>query len=776
MNLRKTFVSAAAAVALASALVHGANVFAGESLPSASSGPAAAATATTRTTPSGTKDPALITARSVTIDPLVPVPIIVGLGGAYGLFCLIAARRKLKGTWLRAAAGGVLTLALLNPEIVEEMRQPLPTDVAIVVDKSASQSIDGRDKMTAAAYAEIVSRLSSIEGITIRTIDAGGTQTASDGDGTNLFHALDAGLADTPRDRLGAVIMLTDGQVHDAHTAQPDKTPGAGVPLHVLVSGRENETDRRIVIDESPRFAVVGQNQTIRFHVADNGSATASGGAARVTISHNGRDIATQSVTPGVPSGATVTIPHAGQNLVELKLAPVAGELTQINNRAALPIEGVRQNLNVLLITGSPHQGVRMWRDFLKADPAVNLIHFSTLRPMEKEDYTPLKDLSLIPFPAQEIFSEKLGKFDLVIFDRYEYDGLLPMPYFEKIAAHVKNGGALLVVSGRETAHRRNLYNTPLASVLPTAPERVYSDALYQPSVSDLGKRHPATRGLGKSATSGQPSWGPWAGFSHNKPVSGHILMTGESNKPLLVFSRQGKGRVAMLQSDGAWMWARGYDGGGPHAALLQNISRWLIQDPALEEESLHLQAGNGKLALEQQTLGDKGARIIVETPSGKMLTVVPDAAEPGLWRATIPADEPGLYRARLEGKASTPAIAHIGPANPKEFEDALSTTAILQPIAEKTGGGISRMANAAGALSLPRIVAVTEKSGAMAGTDWIGIRMRHASILKGLSQTPLLPPWLAAIFVIGLFAAAWYREGEGSLFRKKDNNAPAPR
>ena len=717
---------------------------------------------------------------SVTADPVVPVGVILALGGLYGVFCLMAARRRMKGAWLRVGAGGVLVLTLVNPQVLHELREPLSTEVAVVIDKSASQQLDGRGAMTDAAYAELLIKLSGIEGVNVRTIQVGGQRSGAAIEGTPLFGALDSGLADIPPDRLGAVIVLTDGQVHDVPADDKDRLMAPGVPLHVLVSGREGEYDRRIVIDQAPRFGLVGQGQKIVFRVLDEGAAgtaTTTGGKVRVSVNVDGREIAVRDVVPGEPVEMSLDIPHTGSNIVELKAQALAGELTDVNNRIVTSIEGIRENLNVLLISGEPDAGVRMWRDVFKSDPGTNLVHFTILRPPEKQDYTPLRELSLIPFPTQELFTEKIGKFDLVVFDHYRNDGFLPPSYFNNIARHVKEGGALLVISGPDFEGAGSLYKTPLGPLLPAIPAGGVTQTPYAPQLSDAGKRHPVTRGLAGSDTD-PPRWGRWAQLADSKNVSGTVVMEGPGKKPLLILGRAEKGRVAMLQSDSAWLWARGYEGGGPYADLARQVSRWLVKDPALEEESLRMTRQGGMIVIEQQTMADKNAPVTVHTPSGRTVMVTPEAAGPGLWRATIPADEMGLYSAEQEGQKASSAIVSVGPADPKEFVHTISTTEVLKPAAAKMGGGVARMAAIGdaktGGVFVPRLVPqkADEARKGMSGADWMGIRMTEASILKSAERKPFIPGWVGFLLVAGLLAGAWYREGDGPLFRRKQKPA----
>ena len=189
----------------------------------------------------------------------------------------------------------------------------------------------------------------------------------------------------------------------------------------------------------------------------------------------------------GKDTAIKVPVSHEGENIVELSAEAGPAELTLQNNRAVVTVSGVRDRLRVLLVSGQPHAGERVWRNLLKADPSVDLIHFTILRPPEKQDATPINELSLIAFPHRELFSEKLHSFDLVIFDRYFEQGILPMAYFENIANYVQDGGALLVSSGPEFAGPMSIFRTPLANVLPAQPTGEIITRAFKPMVTADG-------------------------------------------------------------------------------------------------------------------------------------------------------------------------------------------------------------------------------------------------------------------------------------------------
>jgi hypothetical protein len=661
-----------------------------------------------------------------------------------------------RGATIRVVALALVVLALSNPSLTREDRQPLSSVAVVVVDKSPSQNFGDRTQQTEAARKTLVDRLHRIPGLEVRVVEAG----RSDGetDGTRLFSALGSTLADVPPDRVAGVIMLTDGRVHDVPADA--SALGFAAPIHALITGHKNERDRRIALIAAPRFGIVGQSQTISYRVEDHGAKETS---AEVTVRRDGEVLQKDDVPVGVQQNVEVPITHGGANIVEIEAAPLpGGELTPVNNRAVVSIDGVRDKLRVLLVSGEPNPGERTWRNILKSDPSVDLVHFTILRPPEKQDGTPINELSLIAFPTRELFVNKIVKqppenkafFDLIIFDRYARQGVLPFPYFENIARYVREGGAVLVDAGPDYASQSSIWHTPLDQVLPAAPSGDVTEQPFHPRLTDLGRRHPVTRGL-EGSDSDPPRWSQWFRVVDTQDVKGTTIMQGADQKPLLVLSHEGEGRVALLLSDQMWLWARGFQGGGPQLDLLRRLSHWLMQEPDLEEESLHLLVHGHNLVVQRQTMADSVGDVTLTTPSGSTRVLKLDQTKPGLWQSTVTADELGLWHA-TDGKLN--ALVNVGPANPREFAEVTSTTDVLAPIAQATGGSSRRLDDGSG-LEVPRVVAV--RSGdTYAGDGWLGLKMTDASIVRGIGVLPVFAGLLGLLLLLGSLAGTWAREG----------------
>ncbi|TAK49882.1 MAG: hypothetical protein EPO23_01250 [Xanthobacteraceae bacterium] len=682
----------------------------------------------------------------IAFAPLVPALVLwVALGALVVLAALLALARS-RGAALRVIALGLILLALANPSFTREERDPLPSVAAIVVDRSPSQNFGTRAREAEEARAALVERLKQIPNLEVRVAEAG--HADGETDGTRLFAALGSMLSDVPSERIAGAFLITDGRVHDVPASA--SALGFAAPLHALVTGRGNERDRRVALVAAPRFGIVGQPQTVTYRLDDQG---VRGERAQVTVRRDSEMLSQRAVASGETVKVDIPITHAGPNIVEIEASPLAGELTPVNNRLVVSIDGVRDKLRVLLVSGEPHSGERTWRNLLKSDASVDLVHFTILRPPEKQDGTPINELSLIAFPTRELFQQKINEFQLIIFDRYARQGVLPIIYFDNITRYVKNGGAVLVAAGPDYASTTSIWRTPLDAVLPAEPVGV-TEAAFHARLTEIGKRHPVTRGLA-GADSDPPHWSRFFRLVDTRNPSGAAVMEGLDGKPLLLLSRQDEGRVALLLSDHIWLWARGFEGGGPHLDLLRRISHWLMKQPDLEEEALRLSAQGHDLVVERQTMADSVAPVTLTAPGGASRELTLAQAEPGLWRANIKAEELGLWQA---GDGKLKALVNIGPANPKEYSEVTSTTEVLAPLARATGGDARRIA-ADGTVTLPRIVPV-QASSVYHGDGWLGLRMREASVVRGIGVLPIFAGLVGLLLLIGAMAATWLREG----------------
>ena len=676
---------------------------------------------------------------SVIFSPLLPLPVIGLAALVVVLFTAIALMRGLSGWALRGLGALLVVGALVQPMYQSEDRTPLKDIVVLLIDQSASQTLLDRARATENRTAEIEAALAARPNTQVHRIEV---NDGPDDTGSLLMTALSEQLSKLPSERIAGIILLSDGLLHDLELA-----PELPAPLHLMLSGKKSDWDRRVTVKNAPAFAILDEEITLTLRIEDSGAAPATPVIVPLIISVDGGPPQSYQVPLNQDLSLPITLPHAGRNIIQFETPKVAGELTDRNNSALVQINGVRDRLRVLLVSGQPHAGGRIWRNLLKSDSAVDLVHFTILRSPNKQDGVPVDELSLIPFPTRELFMEKIHDFDLIIFDRYKRRGILPALYLDNVVDYVRNGGAVLVAAGPDFASANSLYRSPLSNILPAEPTARVITKPFRPKLTAVGQKHPVTANLSSDKT----EWGRWLRQIEVTQKSGHILMSGADERPLLILDRQGEGRVALLASDHAWLWHRGFEGGGPQRELLRRLAHWMMKEPDLEEETLTARAYGDGLKIIRQSLQDNIAPVTVTSPSGNKSLLNLKQTAPGRFEADLQTDELGLYRLIGDGQSS---VVGLGPTAPREFEHTIATAELLKPLITSTGGGVIRMTAA-----LPGLRDVRPGRKA-AGRGWIGLTPRKAFETRDITQLALLPPWLVLLLIAGLITAGWLREG----------------
>ncbi|WP_273687629.1 hypothetical protein [Ketogulonicigenium vulgare] len=683
---------------------------------------------------------------SVIFAPLLGWPLVWAALTLALVIGLLALWRGLGGWGWRALAALALALALANPSLMRETRDALSDIVLVVVDETASQRIGTREAQTASALDQITRQIEALPNTEMRIIPV---RNGEDDNGTRLLTALSNALAEEPAARIAGIILLTDGRAHDLAV-----TPELPAPTHLLLTGEPDDWDRRLIVRNAPAFAILDEPVTLTLRIEDQGAAPESG-PVPLTIAIDGGDPMTFTVPVGRDIELPLTLPHGGMNVLQFETPTVDGELTDRNNTAVVQINGVRDRLRVMLVSGEPHAGERTWRNLLKSDPAVDLVHFTILRPSDAVDSTPSEELALIAFPTRELFVDKINDFDLIIFDRDRRRGLIPDDYMMNVVNYVQGGGAVLVSTGPEFAGAESIARSPLGFILPARPTGQVFDQAFRPQLTELGQRHPVTAGLPELSgvdEDGNPLWGRWLRLLAVTPdPNAEIVMADESDNPLLILNRVGEGRVALMSSDQAWLWTRGFDGGGPQNELLRRLAHWLMQEPDLEEEALWAEPQGQTLRIIRRTMAEDAPQVTITQPDGSTVTVQPTEVAPGRFEALFRAPEAGLYRL-TDGELD--AVIAAGPAQPREFEETIATADILSPATTATGGGVVHLSD-----GTPDIR--TARAGQSAfGEGWIGITPRDVSRVTALDINALLPPWGWLLIAAALMLTGWLREG----------------
>ena len=724
--------------------------------------------------------------------PLLPPWLLAGLGILCGLVLGLAFARRASGTPWRLLASGVVLLWLAGPHLVRASWQDLPETALLVIDQTASMTVGRRAEVAARAAAALRAAAQRLGGIALRTV----VVPAGSSGGTRLFDAIAHAASDIPAGQLAGVLAVTDGQVHDVPATLPDRLagnphpgvtdqrpgnarPGSAVPFQALIAAAGEQTDRRLRILQAPPYAIIGHDTTLRVEIEDLGPSPAPppGAHATLRLRRDGEPAITREVPVGVPQDITLPVTHPGPMLVELEAQALPGEVSALNNRAVVQVNGVRDRLRVLLVSGAPNQGERVWRRLLKADPAVDLVHFTILRPPDKDDTTPLNELALIAFPTRELFQEKIDSFDLIILDGFENRGILPLAYLQNIADFVRGGGGLLLTAGPEFIGRSSLQDTPLGDILPVhvPSEGGLVEQRFQPMPTALGRRHPVTADLPQmppAAAGADPGsrpdvgWGPWFRALRADQSHGQVLLTAPDGRgapsPLLVLDHVERGRTAMLLSDQIWLWSRGEGGGGPQAELLRRVAHWLMKEPELEEEQLTAGIEHGRLTVTRRSVDEsRSSRVSVIAPDGgrTALQLAADAGRdaPGTLSGSVAATAPGIWDVT---DGTRHAYAAGQPEDPEEIADLRATATRLAPVVEQSGGSVAWLGDDPGSIRVPQLRLVAAGASAH-GAGWIGLRRTGAHVVTGTDTQALLPAWLVLPLALALLFIGWKREGQ---------------
>lgn len=676
--------------------------------------------------------------QSVIFSYLIPLPLLVVLAILAVILVVYARYLGLLGWPFRLVAAVFVLLALANPSLRSEERQRLNDIVLVIVDETSSHQLSGRTTQAEIALERLQDRVANED----RDIEIRRVQDGDKNSGTLIFSAISQALSDIPANRLSGIFIISDGQIHEDFAGL-----SLDVPVHHIVIGQKNTFDRKLSVLNAPAFGIIGENVPMVLRVDDlGGDQTEENQKTRVYARVGSGRIIEFNVPIGQDTELRVNVGNAGQNITEFWVDPIEGELTDQNNRSVVVVNGVRDRLRVLLVSGAPHPGGRVWRNLLKSDSSVDLVHFTILRPPSKQDGVPVSELSLIAFPTRELFMEKIDDFDLIIFDRYKRRGILPISYLENIVRYVRDGGAILVAAGPDFASANSIYRSPLQEILPASPTARVIEKKYVPSVTDLGERHPVTRGLPT-----QDEWGAWLRQIEVVPERGQTLMSGADDRALLTLDRVGTGRVALLASDHAWLWYRGYEAGGPQQELLKRLAHWLMKEPELEEESISISIEGEKILVKQYSLSEVLEPANMRTPDGTVSAINMEMSKPGEFIGSFTSSAQGIFEMRSNGVLK---VFAKGAANPIEFFDPRPSLDVLDPLVALSKGGQVWAID-----GLP-IIREVRRGRVAAGRSWLGIVNNNAFETLDVRQSPLFPAWLYLLMAVGSAVLGWLREG----------------
>lgn len=693
-----------------------------------------------------------ILSQDIIFDPYLPIFVVAAFVVIALVFNILTLIQNQKAWVWRTLSFAIFIYLLLNPSFREQEKQPLPMSVYVFIDNSPSQKLNNRPEQTDDALNWIISEFQDNEQINIKTVPID-SSTQSE---TVIFDTMAKTLKTKSENEIAAVFLITDGQVHDINRQEQLAPYLKQTPLHALITGKADEKDQKITLKMAPLYGIIGQQVTATLQVDQHGYNTKNG---VLTLTKDDQ-IQYVPYVVGEPFTVTLDIDKSGQNVFIFELPEQEGELTTLNNKTAIIVKGIRDRLKVMLISGRPHAGGRMWRNTLKSDPSVDLVHFTILRDLDKTDPTPQDELALIPFPVRELFEVKINEFDLIIFDQYDQIELLPAYYFDNIANFVENGGGFLAAEGPSFEGEKSIFNTGLAPLIAAAPDFTITEQAFTPTLTEKGKYHPVTRPL----TNIEPdALGQFYRQLNTKNVRGDVLLNGANDQALLVLDRYGKGRVAQILSDQIWLWARGWGKKSPYLSLMRNTLHWLMKEPDLEDRGLFLSAANNQINIDLRDPMHEdriAPEIEIITPNGANQTQILTESSPFNYNGLYRAEEAGLYK--ITAGDYTRYIM-LGEPNPKEYQEMRSTEAILSPFVQKLHGKIERVDNA----TSMQIVQSSKKNQFASARRFFVKQGENFRILSS-TQKPFIPlPFVLGMFLVAI-GICWWQESGVTLFKKR--------
>ena len=648
----------------------------------------------------------------------------------------------LKNFFLRIFIFLILLILVFNP-LINSMRKLHHKDILIVMyDKTQSVIETKKIDQLIKVKKNIKDIIVDEEKLEIVEIEVNNLNNKDGKIQTKIITNVQKAFQKLEKNRVAGVIIVTDGIIHDLDKIEEDFID---IPIHFFLLGNKNERDRSIITENIPEYAVVGKPIDFMFKIIDENFQE----EVSASFILDGMQILTKTFITNINHQIKLPINHAGENLLEIKINNHPNEITFANNYKVFKINGIHEKLRVMLISGEPNMGLRNWRNILNSDPSIELLHFTILRPPSKRDLTPVKELALIPFPSQELFSADISKFSLIILDQYTLQGILPKKYLDNIVDYVIGGGAILNISGQEYLSDRSLLNSSLVNILPTRPEEFFIGP-FLPSLTDLGKRHPITNTLEKDFK--DYKWGKWFSFIKANKISGQTLMS--ANKyPLLIINEVSQGRVAQILSDQSWVWNKDRENKGPLVELLRNTIHWLLKTPELQENYLNVIKNNNFITLNLNSLNEGDTSAIITSPSGENLFVLMKDNKNGSLFGKFESTEYGKFNIKVNDIEKD---FFIGITDSKELEKVSSSSFLINSFFEKNKQYLYSITWLGD--SIPKIVKVFNKNN-IAGSNWVGllekkVQKNDTFINKELINWSLIMPLLLLLLFM-----CWYRE-----------------
>ncbi len=652
---------------------------------------------------------------------------------------------SLKYFFLRVCIFLIFLLLITNP-MINSMKKKYYNDILIVLyDKTQSVVETKKTRQLLEVKEKIENNIKKLEKLEVVEIEVDNLNNLNNEKiDTKIITKLQKTFEKFEKNRVAGVIIVTDGVIHDLEKIESDFED---IPMHFFLLGKKNERDRSIITESIPEYALVGKPINFIFKIIDGKFEE----DIEATFILDGVEVFSETFAPNINHQINLPISHAGENLLEIKISNHPDEITFANNYKVFKINGIHEKLRVMLISGEPNMGLRNWRNILNSDPSIELLHFTILRPPSKRDLTPVRELALIPFPSQELFSADISKFSLIILDQYTLQGILPKKYLDNIVDYVINGGAILNISGQEYLGDRSLSNSPLANILPAKPES-FSTKSFIPTLTNLGKRHPITNTLENSYKN--KKWGKWFSFIKTNQASGQTLMTANSH-PLLIINEVSDGRIAQILSDQGWVWKKDRENKGPLLKLLRNIIHWLLKTPEFQENYLEVFKNGDLITLNLNSLYQGNTKAIITNPMGKEISVLMKDNKNGSLIGTFESNEYGKFSLNVNDIKKD---FFLGVSNSIELERVRSSDFLIDSFFKKNKNYIYSTTWLGS--DIPTILKVYSKNN-IAGKNWVGLLEKKVKKNDIFVKKEFINWLLVMPLLLLLLFMCWFRENK---------------
>ncbi len=670
-------------------------------------------------------------------SPILPIPILGLLLIAFIAIQVFAFLKSKKINIFHAFAFLTMLIFALNPQIIDIVKKDRPQKIIIIKDYSASMMASGRFDGINVALQNLKKQIAKNKNLEI--VEG---EIAPNNQVTSFSKALEEATNNINEKDISGAILITDGLgIDKSEIARP-------YPIHQILIGSENEKDAFIELIEAPKPNKIGETTKAKIIVKTK---NIDDKIARLNISMAGYAPYQINVPTNKEYDVEFKIQTSAITPVAIEVLPFNNEVSIANNAIITNIEGIQDRLRVLLVTGEPYEGTRAWRNLFKSDPAIDLVHFTILRSPEKEDYANEEEVSLIPFPTEELFIDKLDEFDLVVFDRFQNLVGLRDEYFQNVTRYVKNGGALLIAFGPKDAEDKGVLSTSLNEIIPInqAPEMI--DNEFYPSITEKGLHHPITQNLDQK-------WGKWDRIFKTTTNANVLMKAGEN--PLLIINQVENGRIALILSDKSWYWQRGFDGGGPFRELIGRTAHWLMKDPSLADKNIKLSDGINNIKIEY--FGDGSLQKMHILGPNQKFEITPNDNEKFQMTRSINSPNYGLYIVAIND--ANGFIIHG--AKGETYNDFLiASPKTIQNIASHNGGGNYFFVGKDGKGSIGEITNIDNLL--FAKNNQIYLNKNKSAQNIETARRPLIPQFIYAV-LMALFLIIAY-SGRKLLRQKLD-------